>query len=112
MIKDKQGKDYTIRQFFAKWKSGMQGITPLQMQQSQRWGYLITIAGIIYGIVYSALTKSWWLSIILIGSLIVIATQLIGCWQQIKVLKDQERIIKDIQNSMEKEVTENGNNNC
>lgn len=83
--KDKQGKELTSKEFFARWKEGIEGITPEQKIRSQIWGYYVTIIGLFCGIVVSiiGLEKLWWLMIILIGGLIINIVQLLGLWQQI-----------------------------
>jgi len=96
MIKDKQGKSYTFKEFMKKWKQGMEGITPVQQLSSNNLGYYLVFLGEIVGIITSIWMRQWWLLIILIGSLIITAVAYIGNWQQLQVMKKQEEIMKSL----------------
>jgi len=40
VVKDKTGKEVKTKEFFNRWKSGVEGITPLQISKSQVTGTL------------------------------------------------------------------------
>lgn len=103
MIKDKQGKEYTFKEFTTKWKKGISGITPLQQVKSQISGTYLMIIGLLCGVVVLAFSfkKNWWVEIILVAGLFNTCIQLIGLKQKRNVLKqfnlaaiDVESILK------------------
>lgn len=96
MIKDKQGKEYTFKEFLKKWKQGMNEITPVQQLRSNNLGYYLIFLGEIVGFITSVWMKQWWLLIILIGSVILTAVAYIGNWQQLQLMLKQEEIMKSI----------------
>lgn len=87
--KDKEGNELTSKEFFARWKEGIEGITPEQKVKSQIWGYYITIIGLLCGVVVSIITldRLWWLMIILIGGLVINIVQVLGLYQQMLIFK-------------------------
>ena len=98
--KDKAGKELSFKEFMARFKKGLEGITPLQQVKAQMNSTLIMLIGILLGIVVSLLTIKtlWWLLIILVGAFFNTLVQYLGLWQKKKIF---ERI--------EKGVVDNGN---
>lgn len=88
MIKDKQGKEYSYKEFVSKWKKGIEGITPLQQVKSQINGTWLMIIGLLSGIVVMAFAfkKYWWIEIILVAGLFNTVISLIGLIQRRNVL--------------------------
>lgn len=89
MPKTKAGEKIDWKEFFARWKSGIEGITPYQQTKMQLHSMYIIIIGIICGIVIClfAFKTLWWLFIILVGALFNSIVQLLGTWQKLQVLK-------------------------
>lgn len=89
--KARDGVELTLKQFFKRWEKGIEGITPLQQKFTQLLGIWIVISGIIAGIVVNLLVQMkdvwWWVTIILVGSLIITVMQLIGTYQSYKRYK-------------------------
>lgn len=71
-----------------KWKEGINGIDVVQQAQTQMIGYAISIIGIIWGLVISIILKQYWLMVVLIGSIIITITLLIGVYQRYNMLKE------------------------
>ena len=44
---DREGKDVSATEFMSRWKSGIQKITPMQQTQSQIFGQVVLLGGII-----------------------------------------------------------------
>jgi len=88
--KDKAGKKLTFKEFFSRWKQGVEGITPKQQVQSVLYGYWILVAGIIWGIIYSVATKMYWLSCMMVGALIINIFGLVGIIQKSAFIKRAE----------------------
>ena len=84
----------------SRWKQGVQGITPLQQSKMQLIGIWITVTGIIAGIIVNILVRLnnfwWWVLIILIGSLIVTITSMIGTYQKYLHHKKVEEVMKGL----------------
>jgi hypothetical protein len=92
------GEKVTIKEFYKRWKQGMKDVTPYQQCLVNQIGYLTVFIGIIWGIIYSLMLKQYWLSIILIGSLIVSSTAFLANWQKKTILKKIEDTMKGIEN--------------
>lgn len=95
-IRNRDGKSYSLREFFSKWKEGIQGITPLQQKEGERTSYLIILFGVFAGLIAAIMTKTAWLVIIMIGSLGLLIFQFIACLQMLWALQKQEEIMKSI----------------
>lgn len=91
----KSGEKVSWKEFFKRWKSGMQNITPLQQCITNQIGYIVSLIGVIWGIVYSIRLQLWWLMIILIGSLFIIGTSYIGNWQKKQMFIEIERRVEN-----------------
>lgn len=100
MPTNKKGEHKTWREFFKEWKQGMERVSPLQQSYITLFGLIISIIGIIWGIIFSLRIAYYWMSVILIGGLIVAGVQYLGTWQKKTILKNME----DAYNTAEKEV--------
>jgi len=92
MPKDKQRNSLTWKEFFKKWKEGIDGITPLQKIKTQIIATRIQLLGLILGLIVTFIgyKNLWWVGIILIGALINTAVQYLGLSQQKKQLNQFE----------------------
>jgi len=99
---DKEGKKVTTKEFFKRWKSGIEGITPLQQAKTSLMGNWIVLSGIVSGMVVNALVRMqdqwWWIEIILGGSLILVVIQMIGGFQKYWRFKEIDKQMKEIEN--------------
>ena len=84
MPKDKLGKYLTWKQFFKKWKQGIDGITVMQQTNSQIQSTYIIIFGMLLGIIVSAANyeKFWWIIIVLIGGVFNAGISLVSLYQK------------------------------
>jgi len=89
------GEKVTWKQFFQRWKQGIQEVTPLQQCFINQLGYITVFIGIIWGLIISIITKQYWLSIILSGSLIISSTSFLSNWQRKEQLKKIDKMIKE-----------------
>src|SRR3990167_3460477 len=80
--KDKAGNQLTFRQFISRYKSGIEGITPLQQTITTIWSYIPIFGGLLWGIAVTLKGGTYWLSLILIGSLPITIIQFISNWQK------------------------------
>ena len=99
MPKIKTGEVITRKEFFKRWKQGIEGISLLQQTQGQIQALYIIIIGIIGGIIASIIVIKtlWWLLIILIGSLYNIIIQLISLLQKRKQLKTYFKLQMEVE---------------
>lgn len=95
MFKDKQGNKLTGKQFLSRWGQGIQQVTPFQQAQMQLLSYLPIFIGIIWGIVLTSHNHTWWVLIILIGSLGLTALQALGIYQRYSMLKQFQKEVED-----------------
>lgn len=86
---DKQGKKLTRKEFFQRWKEGIEGVNPYQQTKAQMNSTIIILIGIVCGIVVTSFIakQMWWLIIILVGALFNTLIQLLGIRQKAKALK-------------------------
>lgn len=100
LAKDKSGKPLKTKEFFQRWKEGIEGITPLQQARTNLMGNWITMTGILSGIIINALIRMshqwWWIEIILMGSLILGTIQMINLFQKYWKLKKTDEIMKEL----------------
>jgi hypothetical protein len=98
---DVEGNKLTFKEFMARWKKGIEGITPLQQSKSSLMGSVIVLVGIFWGMVVTFFAQIWWLFVILLGSLIVSLTALLGTYQKYSSFKKIDNLIKDIKEDEE-----------
>jgi hypothetical protein len=89
MPKDKYGVQLTWKEFFARWKSGIEQVTELQKVRTQIFSTWIVIVGLLCGIVISLfkISQFWWLLIILAGALLNTLISQLGLHQRKKGLE-------------------------
>ncbi len=98
MPKDKQGNKLTWKEFFRKWKEGIDGITPIQKTKTQILGTRISLFGVLMGLVISTIAykQLWWVAIILLGALINMGVQYLGLTQQGDTLVKHEESCEEM----------------
>jgi len=87
-MRDKYGNYLTTKEFFSRWKQGIQSITPLQQTKISLQGVVMVLVGVIIGLISTFMTGVWWLFIVLIGSLFLTTVNLIGTLQRYFALKN------------------------
>ena len=106
-MKDRSGKEITTKEFMQRWKQGIQTVTPFQQVKINIMGSILVLVGVVIGLIIMFTTKTWWLFIILCGSLFLSSTSFIQILQKYFVLsklnkmmqketfKDEEIILTD-----------------
>lgn len=89
-IKTKTGERITFKEFFDRWKKGVENITPYQQLKINQIGYFTVFFGLIWGIIFSYKLKQWWLFVVLIGSSIVSFTSFLSNWQKLQFYRTLE----------------------
>lgn len=94
--KDKQGNKLTLKEFFSRWKEGINNLTPLQKFSNDAYGTFVTLIGYIVGL--GALIVFWkkfivgWFSFALIlifaGNIWITAVKWLMLRQQVKLFRD------------------------
>jgi len=106
LLKDVKGEEVKTREFFKRWKAGIEGITPLQQAKTNLMGNWITLSGVLAGIVVNAVVRmenQWlWIETILFGSLILIVIQMIGGLQKYWRFKVIDKAQKKLEEEMNK----------
>lgn len=94
--KDREGKEVGAKEFFRRWREGIEGITPLQQASATYKNTWIMIIGLFLGFLYSVwqIKNLWWLSIILAAALMNTLIMQIGNYQKYKALKRMEEAFK------------------
>ena len=82
------------KEFFKRWKGGIQQITPLQQQKINIIGSVFVVCGVIIGIITSFMLKLWWLFIILLGSLLLTGISFISILQKYFVFNELNKQMK------------------
>jgi len=99
-MKDKDGNYLTTKEFFSRWKEGIQKITPLEQTRISLNGVVLVFVGVIIGLISTIITKTWWLVIILLGSLFLSVVNLIGTFQRYFSLKKLDDEMKQLELTM------------
>lgn len=86
-MKDKEGNYLTVKEFFSRWKSGIQNVTAYQLSIITLMGTVLVLIGVCIGLFITFKARVWWLFIILLGSLFITSTSLIAGYQKYSVLK-------------------------
>ena len=97
--KDKEGNSLTFKEFMARWKGGIAGITQYQQTAMQLRSTYIMLIGITCGFVitFFAIETLWWLSIILAGAFFNTVISALGLWQKRLALGSIEDMIKEVE---------------
>ena len=89
-MKTRSGEQISIKEFFKRWKEGVANMTPLQQLKSVQMGYWIVILGMVWGVIYGIIKQFWWLTIIMVGALIIQLFGILSNSQKIRLLKSLE----------------------
>lgn len=93
------------KEFMDRFKEGFEMITPTQKTKAELNGIIITLIGIIIGIIVTIkirLENVWyWILIILAGSFLMTLFQLISKWQLYQIQKKQDDIITKLNQEQE-----------
>ena len=92
----KKFKELGFKGFMKEWGKGVAGITPLQQVKTSLWSFLPMIAGILLGITITIISKTYWLTLILAGSLPLTIINIIGTFQKFLKLKQVDEVMKEI----------------
>lgn len=99
MPKIKTGEQISWKEFFHRWKMGIEGITPYQQVMGQLQSSYIITFGLGFGIFFSVISISnlWWLLIILVGAYYNNIIQILVLNQKRKQIKQfDEQYFKSI----------------
>jgi len=94
--KDRKGNKLSFKQFMKRWKTGVEGTTPLQQTTISLWGFPFIFGGIFTGLVIMTLRKEYWLILILAGSLPITSMQLLSLWQKYKRQKLIDKQMREL----------------
>lgn len=84
----------SAKEFFSRWKQGVKDITPAQMNKINLQGNVMVLVGVLIGLWVTFQSKTWWLFVILCGSLFITGTGLLGAIQKQIMLKEFEKAMK------------------
>lgn len=90
----RDGEQIDTKEFFKRWKEGIKNATPMQQTSITMIGGIIVLIGIIWGVIFSAILKQWWLVTILVGSFLISLIGFYGNWQRFQALKKVEAQMK------------------
>jgi len=97
-MKDKFGNELTTKEFFQRWKMGIQKVTPLQQMKVNLIGNSLVLCGVIVGLITTFILKVWWLFIILSGSLFLSSMGFLSNLQKYWVFKKINQEVNKIEN--------------
>lgn len=86
------------KKFFSQWKEGVKGITPKQQTVTQLWSQVPIFGGILWGMTVTAISGTWWLTLILTGALPLNAMTFVSNLQKYWRLKKVEELRKEAEN--------------
>lgn len=94
--KSKDGRKLSLKEFLGLWKKGVKGITPLQQTKVSLWSFLPLFGGILWGIAVNLIAGTWWLSLLLCGSLPLTIISFISTLQKYWSIKKVEEVMKEL----------------
>jgi hypothetical protein len=94
--KDRKGKRLSFKQFMKRWKTGVEGTTPLQQTTISLWGFPFIFGGIFTGLVIMFFRREYWLILILAGSLPITSMQFLSLWQKYKRQKLIDKQMREL----------------
>lgn len=94
--KARDGKKLTFKQFIKRFKLGVEGITPLQQSKTTLWSFVPLFGGILWGIAATFFLKTYWMTLILCGSLPITIIQFISNWQKYRKQKQIEDTMRNL----------------
>lgn len=94
----KNYKKYGRKEFFRRIAESSSRMTPTQQDKSRITGEVFILVGIILGIYMTFKAKTWWLVLILLGSLIVTGVTFLSSISQFQIHRRQNEIMKQLQN--------------
>jgi len=89
---DKQGKPVGIKEFFSRWKQGINNVTPLTQAGFNLFGNTLVLIGIILGVWFASSNHFSWLIIVLIGSFLMSGVSFLATLQRLLLLLDIEQM--------------------
>ena len=107
-MKDKAGNQIPMKEFFARWKKGIENITPIQKLSSDTNGTFVTLLGYLFALVATIIKIDligligYGLILIFIGSTWTTGVKWLSLRQQYKFLKnlDLETKIEEVNNGL------------
>ena len=93
--KNPKGEKLNLKEFLKRWKRGTIEATPMQQTRIMLWAFLPMVAGITWGIVITIMAHTYWLTLILCGSLPLTLIQILSTYQKYKRLKIIEEAMKN-----------------
>ncbi len=104
--KAKDGRKLTLKEFFSQWGKGITECTPLQMTKVSLWSFLPLFSGILWGITITFIAKTYWMTLILCGSLPLTIIQFISTIQKYIVIKKVDAEMAKLNEQLEEEEVE------
>ena len=95
-------KELGPKQFFKQWGRGVASVKPLDQTKVQLWSFVPMLAGILWGITITLIGRTFWLSLILGGSLPLTLIQVLSTWQKYKKLKQVDDTMKMLEEKEKK----------
>jgi hypothetical protein len=86
-LKDKQGNELTPKEYFKRFKKGVEMITPLQQLKLSLMSLCLIIVGVCWGFYASLVNQMYWLTLILTGSFFLTTMNFLGMMQKYIALK-------------------------
>lgn len=101
----KNYKKLGAKKFFQRWKEGIENLSLISQTKVSIQSQFIIIFGIILGIIFTIMSKTWWLVIILVGSIITCIMTLLGYYQKLFLLRKMEETMKQINSPQIKDIS-------
>jgi len=83
------------KEFFRRWKQGIEEVTPLQQAKVSLMGNVMVLVGVITGLITTGLLHVWWLFIILCGSLFLTSMGFLATIQKYFALKKMNSMLEE-----------------
>lgn len=97
----RDGSELSLKEFFASWGKGIEGITPLAQIRTTLWSFPLVVGGQITGLVIMIFTKQWWLVVLLAGSIPITLMGVVGVYQKYRILKKVQDTLEELEGTDE-----------
>ncbi len=88
------------KEFFKRLKEGAERITPIQKTKAEIRGNIISLAGILTGLIATPIIRIsgvwFWVEVVLLGALILQVVAILGKWQLYNLYKKQDKIMEEL----------------
>ena len=90
-----------MREFFKRWKEGIQTLSPEQLIRSKYYGLMGGVIGYILALIFLIYDGFWYFTIVILAAAFIQSIELISTYQQINNLKKTRAAMENLEEFLE-----------